>query len=549
MKSALINLKQNKRNAQKFFLFLFLISLVFFSSCRTANQVKGGESIGEEKQSQQPDQTVASFPVPPPDVNLAKPLQISTKPEDMSLCEKINQTIEQSEYVNSRWGVFVLSLKDGRIACARDARQLFNPASIEKAITAIVALDKLGTDFRFKTSVFAPNQILSDGTLNGDLIVYGTGAPDFNNEGLDNLINQLQAKGLKTVKGNIIGDDSYFKGASIGDGWTWNDIQWHYGAEASALSFKENQAGIYMGADHKPAVSTDYFQIRGELKPTESGHTEAFGVERGLQDNQLYVWGNGNKAYGKISVHNPALWTAKTFKETLEKKGINVEGEAKSVDWKTENKLDVANAVELASVESKTLAELVQPMNKRSINLYGELFLRTIGKKFGDSAPDESREIQELRGDDSAGAAVVKKWLREKNVAVEDIQIHDGSGLSRLDFLTPEAFGRALVYAAKSNFADAFVNSLPISGTDGTLGGRLGTVKGRILAKTGSITFVNSLAGYAQADDEIFAFAIIANNVTRKSDSSRIIDKIAASLIQNNSKEAENKDKVLNAGN
>lgn len=552
MKSALINLKQNNRNAQKFFLFLSLATLVFFSSCRTANQAKGGESIGEEQQpqQQQPDQTVASFPVPAPEnINLAKPLEISTKPEDMALCEKINQTIEQSEYANSRWGVFVLSLKDGRIACARDARQLFNPASIEKAITAIVALDKLGIDFRFKTSVFAPNQIQPDGTLNGDLIVYGTGAPDFDNKSLDDLINQLQAKGLKTIKGNIVGDDSYFKGASIGDGWTWNDLQWHYGAEASALSFKENQAGIYMGADHKPTVSTDFFEIRGELKPTESGHTEAFGVERGLQDNQLYVWGNGNKAYGRISVHNPALWTAKTLKETLEKKGITVQGETKSVGWKTENRFDIAGAVELAAVESKTLAELVQPMNKRSINLYGELFLRTIGKKFGDSAPDESREIQELRGDDSAGAAVVKKWLREKNVAVDDIQVRDGSGLSRLDFLTPEAFGRALVYAAKSNFADAFVNSLPISGTDGTLGGRLWNVKGKILAKTGSITFVNSLAGYAQADKEIFAFAIIANNVTRKSDSSRIIDKIAASLVENDGKDAEDKDKKSNIGN
>jgi D-alanyl-D-alanine carboxypeptidase/D-alanyl-D-alanine-endopeptidase (penicillin-binding protein 4) len=549
MKSALINLKQNKRNAQKFFLFLSLLSLVFFSSCRAANQAKGGENIGEQQQPQQPDQTVASFPVPPPDVNLAKPLQVSTQPEDIALCGKINQTIEQSEYANSRWGVFVLSLKDARIACARDARQLFNPASIEKVITAIVALDKLGADFRFKTSVFGSNQIQPDGILDGDLIIYGTGAPDFDNEGLDNLINQLQAKGLKTVKGNVVGDDSYFKGASIGDGWTWNDIQWHYGAEASALSFKENQAGIYMGADHKPAVSTDFLQIRGELKPTENGQTEAFGVERGLQDNQLYVWGNGNKAYGKISVHNPALWTAKTLKETLQKKGIIVGGEAKSIDWKTENKLDVAGAVELASVESKTLAELVQPMNKRSINLYGELLLRIIGKKFGDTAPDESREIHELRGDDSAGAAVVKKWLREKNVAVEDIQIHDGSGLSRLDFLTPEAFGRALVYAAKSNFAAAFVNSLPISGTDGTLGGRLGTVKSKILAKTGSITFVNSLSGYAQADDEVFAFAIIANNVTRKSDSSRIIDKIAASLVENDIKDMENEDKTSNVGN
>jgi len=529
MKLKVIKFKQNKLKLQKLFLVIPITSLLFFSSCRPSNEAIGGENIEE----QPPDQTVASFSVPAPDVNLAKPLQISARAEDVALCENINQTIEKSEHANARWGVFVLSLKDNRVTCARDARQLFNPASIVKAITSIVALDKLGVDFRFRTSVFAQNQIEADGSLNGNLTIYGQGAPDFDKDALDNLISQLQLKGLKHIKGDIIGNDSHFKGASIGDGWTWNDLQWHYGAEASALSFKENQAVIYMNGDGKPTASTDSLEIRGELKPTENGQTEAFGVERGLQDNQLYVWGNGKKAYGRISVHNPALWTARNLKESLEKKGIIIEGEAKFVDWKAENKLDAANAVELAAVESKTLAELVQTMNKRSINLYGEVLLRTIGKKFGDTAPNESREIQELRGDDSAGASVIKKWLRMNNVAVEDIQIHDGSGLSRLNFITPEAFGRALVYAAQSNFADAFNNSLPIAGTDGTLGGRLWNVKGKILAKTGSITYVNSLTGYAQGkDDEIFAFAIIGNNITRKSDSSRLIDKIAQSLVK-----------------
>jgi D-alanyl-D-alanine carboxypeptidase/D-alanyl-D-alanine-endopeptidase (penicillin-binding protein 4) len=216
----------------------------------------------------------------------------------------------------------------------------------------------------------------------------------------------------------------------------------------------------------------------------------------------------------------------------LRKKGITIDAEAKSVDWKTENKLDVANGVELASVDSKTLAEIVKRMNKHSVNLYSELLLRTLGKRFGETAPDESRQIQEIRGDDSAGAAVIKKWLTENKVAADEIQIHDGSGLSRLNFVTPEAFGRALVFAAQSNFADVFKDSLPVAATDGTLGGRLGRVKGKVLAKTGSITYVNSLAGYAQASkNEIFAFAIISNNITRKKDSSRIIDAIAASLV------------------
>lgn len=479
-----------------------------------------------------------NFSVSAPNVNLAKPLEISKRPEDIALCEKINQTIEQSEFANARWGVFVASLKDGRVTCARDARQLFNPASIEKTLTSIVALALLDTDYRFRTSVFAENQIQTDGTLSGDLILYGRGAPDFDDDSLQDLINQLQAKGLKRVKGNIIGDESYFKGENIGDGWTWNELQWHYGAEAGALSFRENQASVYM-QDGRAVASTDFLTVENDLKPAGKDAPEGFGIKRGLEDNQVYLWGSGDKAFGKLSVHNPALWTAKTFKDALEKRGIGVEGEARSVNWRTENKTNVESAAEFAFVESKPLAELIERMNKHSVNIYGELLLRALGKKFGDSAPDENRQMQAVRGDDAAGAAVVKNWLRGKNIATEGVEIRDGSGLSRLDFVTPEVFARAMIAAAQSNFAAAFENSLPISGTDGTLGGRLWNVKGKILAKTGSVTFVNSLTGYAQGADEIFAFAIISNNVTRKSDSSRIIDKIAQSLVKPDANEKE----------
>lgn len=521
---------------RRFFLISFLASFALLSACFSRVE----NNTPEIPQSSEP----TAFEIPTPSLNLAKPLEISREPNDVAMCEKINQTIEQSEFANARWGVIAISLKDGRIACERDGRKLFNPASIQKTLTSIIALDKLGADFRFKTSIFAPNQIETDGTLNGDLVIYGQGAPDFDGEGLENITKQLQAKGLKHVKGNIVGDASFFKGETIGDGWTWNDLQWHYGAEASALTFRENQAGVYM-QDGKPTASTDYLQVQSTLQPKQNGETEAFGINRGLADNQIYVWGNGDKASGRMAVYNPALWTAKTFKESLEKRGITIDGEAKSVDWKSENKFDVVNAVELASFDSKTLGEIVNRMNKHSVNIYAELILRTLGKRFGDTAPDESRQIQAVRGDDSAGASVIKKWLTEKNVATDEIQIHDGSGLSRLDFVTPEAFGRALIFAAQSNFADIFKDSLPVAATDGTLGGRLGRVKGKVLAKTGSIMYVNSLAGYTQAsDDEIFAFAIISNNITRKNDSSRIIDAIAASLVDVQIQNTQNSNKT-----
>ena len=210
--------------------------------------------------------------------------------------------------------------------------------------------------------------------------------------------------------------------------------------------------------------------------------------------------------------------------------GIEVSGIAKSADWKSEEKLNVVNAVELASVNSQTLAETIRKMNKDSVNLYAELILRVLGKKFGAAAPDKNPKMQKLRGDDLAGAAVIKSWLEKNNIAMDEIAIHDGSGLSRLNLVTPETIGRALVYAANSKFAETFKNSLPVSGNSGTLRGRLKNVRGKVLAKTGSITYVNSLAGFAKSNNETIAFVIILNNETHKANSSAAIDSIVTIL-------------------
>ena len=509
----------------KFTLVLITLAFLFAPACfssNDSNQVENSQPINNNEET---------FSVPSSDINLAKPLEISRQPKDAALCGKINRTIEQSDLANARWGVIAVGLKDGRIVCGRDERKLFNPASIQKVLTAIVALDKLGADFRWRTSVYATTAI-ENGILTGDLTIYGRGAADFDGDSLESLVAQLQAKGLKQIKGNVVGDESYFTGDGFGDGWTWNDLQWYYGAEASALTYKQNEADVYM-RDGAPVASSDYLQIQNDLQPRQPDKIEGYGIKRGLGDNQIYIWGSGDKASGRMAVHNPTLWTAKTFKEALEKRGITIEGAAQSVDWKSKNKLIVESAVELAAVESVTLAEIVQRMNKRSVNVYAELLLRTLGKWFGESAPDEIRQMQEVRGDNAAGAAVIKKFLRENRVAAEEIQIHDGSGLSRLDFVTPEAFARALIYAAQSKFSDVLINSLPIAATDGTLGGRLGKAKGKIYAKTGSITFVSSLAGYARTpDDEILAFAVISNNVTKKSGGANVVDAIAASLTE-----------------
>ena len=144
---------------------------------------------------------------------------------------------------------------------------------------------------------------------------------------------------------------------------------------------------------------------------------------------------------------------------------------------------------------------------------------------------NDNPKIQKLRGDDSAGASVIAKWLKDNNISSDEVSIHDSSGLSRLDFVTPETFGKAIVFANQAKFSDVFKNSLPISGTDGTLKGRLSNLRGKVFAKTGTITYVNSLAGFVNASNgETYAFTIIVNNETRKNDCTPIMDSIVANL-------------------
>ena len=511
-------------------LLLVLISAGCSKSFPPTEAVKNEESISNNQ---------TNLEVPIPNINLTNPLVVSNRPEDVSLCGELNEQIDKSPFANAHWGVIVVSLRDGRVVCSRDGRKLFNPASIQKTLTAIVALDKLGPDFRWKTSVLAANPIGADGTLNGDLVLRGEGAPDFDNAALENLVVQLQQKGLKRVNGNIVGDSSHFRGEVIGEGWTWNELQKHYGAEASALTFNENQAFVNV-ENGVGKTSTDYIRVTvGNPQPITNASNandktayEDGGVRRGLDDNEFYVWGSKKNFGVRVAVHNPAHWAAKTLRESLEKKGITVQGETRSRDWRTEDGFDPEKAQVLAQVESTTLNEIVRKMNKQSVNLYGELLLRTIGRQFGKEVPAYIQEPESVRGDDTAGAAIIKKWLLENRIAADETQISDGSGLSRLNFVSPESFAKAFIAAARIPSAQVFTDSLPIAATDGTLGGRMPAAKGQVLAKTGTISFVNSLAGYARNQSgEVLTFAIVVNSETHKQGAVGVIDRIVLKIV------------------
>jgi D-alanyl-D-alanine carboxypeptidase/D-alanyl-D-alanine-endopeptidase (penicillin-binding protein 4) len=467
------------------------------------------------------------------------------------LGRKVDEAIEGSEFRAARWGVYVMSLRDGRVIYARDADRPFTPASNMKVYTTAVALDTLGADYRWRTSVYAEKQQDERGTINGDLTLYGRGAPDLSSEDkkdapdhLAKLADDLYKRGVRRVKGNLIGDESYFRGEALGDGWLWNDVQWYFGAEVSALTVNGNEATITITpgkTDEKAAVRVekgdDYFHLTNDANTSARGSSLTIGVTRGLSDNNLRVWGDfpatGRSYSVRISVHDPALWAAKLFREELRARGIAVDGEVKARDARVSpaERFDTQSAAELAFVNSKSLGEIVKLTNKHSINLNAELILRTLGRERRDAAPDPDPLRMSIRGDDEAGLAFIRLWLERAGIQTGGLSLHDGSGLSRLDIVTPEATARLHAAIAKASASEVFRDSLPVAGRDGTLSGRLAVTGGRIQAKTGTLSYNNSLSGYVvAADGEPFAFSIICNDETARGSSVPVIDAIARLL-------------------
>src|SRR5438874_6284538 len=181
---------------------------------------------------------------------------------DPALAELIDRALDQSDVRSARWGVFAMSLNDGRVLYSRDADKPFTPASNMKVYTTSVALDLLGADYRWRTSVYANKQPDTNGVIEGDLTLYGRGAPDLISKSkgdapsLAKLADRLYQAGIREIHGHIVGDNSYFRGELFGVGWQWNDLQWYFGAEPSALSIDENSVEVMIAPAREGSNAT-----------------------------------------------------------------------------------------------------------------------------------------------------------------------------------------------------------------------------------------------------------------------------------------------------
>jgi D-alanyl-D-alanine carboxypeptidase/D-alanyl-D-alanine-endopeptidase (penicillin-binding protein 4) len=450
-----------------------------------------------------------------------------------SLRSRIAAHISQPRFAASRWGVKVVSLETGRVVFEYDCGKYFNPASNAKLYTAALALDRLGADYRIKTSLYATTKPDADGRLKGDLIVYGRGDPTISarlNGGdyfkaLEPIVESLASAGIRQVAGDIIGDESYFRGPPIGSGWEWDDLQWYYGAEVSALSINDNSLDLFVKPGERVGsvckVTTDpstaFVTIINRTQTAAEGTEPKIAVYRPIGENIIYVSGRlplGDKGYtGSIAVHNPAGLFVTLFKEALMRRGIAVLGNTRTVDWKYREvaPIDFAKLVELGSIQSPPLRRIVRETLKPSQNLYAQLLLLQVG-----AALQRSEKIAATaQTTEEAGIEAMKAFLGEVGINKSDVVLEEGSGLSRRNIITPDATVALLAYMNRHRSAEDYRNALPIAGVDGTLQNRMrGTAAANnARAKTGTLRYVYALSGYVTtAAGERLAFSIMLNN-------------------------------------
>ena len=458
---------------------------------------------------------------------------------------RIAAVLRTPELAPATVGIKVASLDTGRVLFEENAHKLLRPASNMKLYTVAAALDRLSPDFRFTTSVYAAARPDRAGVVHGDLTIYGRGDPSiaarFNNgdylKAIDDLASRVSATGVKRVEGDLIGDETYFTGPQYGSGWEWEDLQWYYGAEVSALTVNDNaldlfvKPGLEVGA--QVVVTTGppdpLIKIINRAITAPKGTKRDLTVHRGLAADLVEISGSvplDDKGYeGGVGISHPALLFVYLLRSSLARRGVTITGRSRTVAASAMGGISVdpvqfyakladvksAPPFEIASMQSPTLSVVAAQTLKPSQNLYTELILRTLGK----AVPPASTPANAPRTSEDAGLEVVRTFLKEAGLTPSALVLSDGSGLSRNDMVTAEASLQLLTYMSHHRYASVFREALPIAGVDGTLRNRLkGTVaENNVRAKTGSLSSAASLSGYVtSAAGENLVFSIMVNN-------------------------------------
>lgn len=467
-------------------------------------------------------------------LSVMSPLSSAQTTSIEELRNAIDLAVAEADMPNSWWTILVRDAETGWPLYEKDTGRSFIPASNTKLYTVASALDVLGPDFRYETTLWTDGVIV-DGLLMGNLIVRGSGDPVIGGRFNDGDITEtfrawadsLKVRGIHRIEGNIVGDDDVFDDVRLGYGWQFDDLSYWYAAEISALSFNDNCVDFQLVAQqlNMPAEltwfpsMTSYISTENASLTVEAGGSIQEGYFREQGSNNFQFSSRvpqGSTDYESLTVSNPTAYFVHVLRETLLSEGISVGGSPVDVDAIT-LKPDYQSLDRLFTYYSPPLTDIVRVLLKRSQNLYAEQLLRTVGIE----SPVHDSDLEP--GSAEMALARARQVYGAAGVDTLRLQLVDGSGLARQNLVTSTMTANLLSFMyhhSDSATRDAFIQALPVAGVDGTLASRMkGTLaEGNVRAKTGTLGNASALSGFVttSAGTELI-FSIMANHYTESS--------------------------------
>lgn len=433
------------------------------------------------------------------------------------LGQDLDSLLANAELTGGDVGLVVLNADTGATLYSKQADNLLLPASNEKLVTSAAAMNVLGPNYTFTTSVSSTGGV-SGSTLSGSLYLKGTGDPTMLFTDYQNLAAQVAASGIKTVNGDLVADDTFFDSTRLGPAWSWDDEPYSYDAQISALTVAPttnyDSGSVYVnvtpGAQGQPPTVTlnppnSYVTVANTATTGATGSGSTISVNRASGTNTITVTGSipagGSTASREMSVDNPTAYVASLFRQALAADGVQVTGG-------TDYQATPSGATQLVSHSSMPLSAMLVPFLKLSNNMMAEALTKAAGRKVSN------------QGTFAAGVQALSTSLSALGIDSHAEKQVDGSGLSRMDLITSGQLAQLLVKAKGQPWFQTWYDALPIAGNPspligGTLASRMvGTAAANnVHAKTGSETGVSGLSGYVTAaDGEHLVFSLVENN-------------------------------------
>lgn len=391
--------------------------------------------------------------------------------------------------------------ENGNFVYEYNGNKGLSSASTQKIFTAAAALEGLGKNYQYTTTVsFSGN--LSGGNLSGNLFLTSNGDPTLGSWRYENykpenfkkkLIDAIKQNRITKISGNLIIDDSYFDFQTIPGGWAWNDLGNYYGAGVWGVNWRENQFDINMNGKEIRNLNIELPNLNWVNEVKVGGSSDQSLIFTAPHSTVAYI--NGTLPAKPITVSgampNPPLTLGNEVKNWLKESGIDFDGEIISTSIQKVNGEKVLNTPKnniILEYKSPTLDKIIYWFMRKSVNLYGETLIKTLAKeKKNESSFD-------------AGISYLKDFWQNKGINSAMINFADGSGLSPQNYVSARAEVQALIWSKKQPWFNDFFEGFPTQGNG-------------MKMKSGTMKDTKSFAGYhTSKDGKKYVFSIIINN-------------------------------------